>query len=165
MKGWWPKTSRPPSKVCLPWVSKRGIWHVPGILPGCPGPWGCSKTSCKKSSCAFFVLYNRNPQNFPRMTSSATIFGGSPKMVSKGPSSRGFAFRYVLPTPFSSAQFKAKHYNSQKTVPGRVRVNSAQNGGHEKATKKPRKRPKHHCSRQKLKGHEKATEKPRKSNE
>ena len=33
-KGWWPKTSCPPSKVCLPWVSKRGIWDVPGILPG-----------------------------------------------------------------------------------------------------------------------------------
>ena len=37
-EGWWPKTSCPPSKVCLPWVSKRGIWDVPGILPGCPGP-------------------------------------------------------------------------------------------------------------------------------
>ena len=36
-KGWWPKTSCPPSKVCLPWVSKRGIWDVPRILPGCPG--------------------------------------------------------------------------------------------------------------------------------
>ena len=37
-KGWWPKSSRPPSKVCLPWVSRRGIRDVPGILPGCPGP-------------------------------------------------------------------------------------------------------------------------------
>ena len=37
----------------------------------------------------------------------------------------------------------------QKTVPGRVRVNFAQNGGHEKATKKPRKRHKHCFSRQK----------------
>ena len=41
----------------------------------------------------------RNPHNFPQVTSSKTIFGGSPKMVSKGPSSRGFAFRYVLPPP------------------------------------------------------------------
>ena len=31
-KGWWPKTSCLPSKVCLPWVSKRGIWDVPGIF-------------------------------------------------------------------------------------------------------------------------------------
>ena len=37
------KVSCPPSKVCLPWVSKRGIWDVPGILPGCPGPLGVFK--------------------------------------------------------------------------------------------------------------------------
>ena len=42
-KGWWPKTSCCPSKVCLPWASKRGIWDVPGILPGCPGPLGVFK--------------------------------------------------------------------------------------------------------------------------
>ena len=46
----------------------------------------------------------RNAQNFPQLTSSETIFGGSRKMVSDRPSSRGFAFRYVLPPPFSSAQ-------------------------------------------------------------
>ena len=43
-KGWWPKTScslsLSLSKACLPWVSKRGIWDVPGILLGCPGPLG-----------------------------------------------------------------------------------------------------------------------------
>ena len=39
-KGWWSKTSCSPSKLCLAWVSKRGIWDVPGILPGCPGPLG-----------------------------------------------------------------------------------------------------------------------------
>ena len=38
---------------------------------------------------------------------------------------------------------------AQKTVPGRVRVKFAQNGGHEKATKKPRKK------------HEKVTKKAR----
>ena len=48
MKGWWPKTSCPPSKVCLPWVSKRGIRDVPGILPGCPGPLGVFKNQGKK---------------------------------------------------------------------------------------------------------------------
>ena len=37
-KGWWPKSSCPPLKVCLPWVRQRGIWDVPRILPGCPGP-------------------------------------------------------------------------------------------------------------------------------
>ena len=50
----------------------------------------------------------RNSQNFPQLTSSETIFGGSRKAVSDGPSSRGFAFRYVLPPPFSSAQREKK---------------------------------------------------------
>ena len=40
-----------------PWVSKRGIWDVPGILPGCPGPVAVFKTFVQKSSCAFFVPY------------------------------------------------------------------------------------------------------------
>ena len=31
VKGWWPKSSCSPSEVCLPWVSKGGIWDVPGI--------------------------------------------------------------------------------------------------------------------------------------
>ena len=38
---------------------------------------------------------HRNFQNFPQLTSSETVFGGSQKIVSDGPSSRGFAFRYV----------------------------------------------------------------------
>ena len=54
-KGRWPKSSCPPSKVCLPWVSKTGIWDVPGIVRDVPDPWGCSKSLCKKSLCAFFV--------------------------------------------------------------------------------------------------------------
>ena len=33
-KGWWPKTSCSPSKVCLPWVSKRGIWAGNFAGPG-----------------------------------------------------------------------------------------------------------------------------------
>ena len=45
----------------------------------------------------------RNAQNFPQLTTSKAAFGGSRKMVSDGPCSRGFAFRYVL-DPFSSAQ-------------------------------------------------------------
>ena len=35
-KGWGSKSSCLPSKVCLPWVSKRGTWDVSGILPRCP---------------------------------------------------------------------------------------------------------------------------------
>ena len=42
-----------PRKVCLPWVSKRGIWDVPGILPGCPGPPGGVQKSAftKRGAC------------------------------------------------------------------------------------------------------------------
>ena len=60
-KGWWPQSSCPPSKVCLPWVLKRGIWDVPGILPGCPGNFaGMSRTPegvqnvCAKKARAHF---------------------------------------------------------------------------------------------------------------
>ena len=40
----------------------------------------------------------RNSQNFPQLISEKP-FGGSQKAVSDAPSSRGFAFRYVLPPP------------------------------------------------------------------
>ena len=59
----WPKSSCPPSKVCLPWVLKGGIWDVLGILPGCPGPLQMFKKFVQKSVCAkessyaFFVPY------------------------------------------------------------------------------------------------------------
>ena len=33
----------PPPFAIPNWVSKRGIWDVPGILPGCPGPLGVFK--------------------------------------------------------------------------------------------------------------------------
>ena len=58
-KGWWPKSSCPPSRVCLPssWVSKRGILDVPGILPGCPGPLqGVFKKFCAKKVRAHFLF-------------------------------------------------------------------------------------------------------------
>ena len=48
-KGWWPKASCPPSKLCLPWVSKRGVRDVPGILPGCPGPLAVFKKFVQKN--------------------------------------------------------------------------------------------------------------------
>ena len=44
----------PLSKVCVPWVSKRGIWDVPGILPGCPGPLGVFKKFVQKDVRAHF---------------------------------------------------------------------------------------------------------------
>ena len=47
----------------------------------------------------------RNPQNFPQVTSSETVFGGPQKIVSDGPSSRGFAFRYVLPPPLALPRY------------------------------------------------------------
>ena len=53
-KGWWPKTSCPPSKLCLPWVSKRGIRDVPGILPGCPGPLAVFKKFVQKNFVRIF---------------------------------------------------------------------------------------------------------------
>ena len=53
-KGWWPKSSCPPSKVRLPWVSKRGIWDVPGILPGCPGPLGVFQKFVQKNFVRIF---------------------------------------------------------------------------------------------------------------
>ena len=60
---------------------------------------------------------------------------------------------------------------SQKTVPGRVRINFAQKGGHEKATKKPRKSNEKGPNtvfldrRGPRKGHEKVTSKNATSNE
>ena len=51
-KGWWLKTSCPPSK--LPWVSKKGIRDVPGILPGCPGPLAVFKKFVQKNFVRIF---------------------------------------------------------------------------------------------------------------
>ena len=60
--GWGSSTRRGVAKKFVPsleslssWVSKRGIWDVPGILPGCPGPLGVFKKFVQKSSCTFFV--------------------------------------------------------------------------------------------------------------
>ena len=57
-KGWWPKSSCPRKFVLLAFrreefgMSRRFCRDV-------PDPWGCLESSCKKSSCAFFV-----PSNF-----------------------------------------------------------------------------------------------------
>ena len=53
-KGWWPKSSCSPSKVCLSLASKRGIPDIPGILPGCPGPLGVFKKFVQKKFVRIF---------------------------------------------------------------------------------------------------------------
>ena len=71
-----------PSKVCLPWVSKTGIWDVPGILPGCPGPMGCSKSLCKKKFVRIFrSLFSQGKFRGPEMSSNVGALEAS-KLVS-----------------------------------------------------------------------------------
>ena len=78
-----------------PWKTVSDPTHL-GTF--CPPPYSISLSKSL-----------RNAQNFPQLTSSETIFGGSRKMVSDRPSSRGFAFRYVLPPPpFSSVQMRGR---------------------------------------------------------
>ena len=52
------ETSCPPSKLCLPWVSKREIRDVPGILPGCPGPLAVFKKFVQKNFVRIFRSLN-----------------------------------------------------------------------------------------------------------
>ena len=47
-----------------------------------------------------------NTQNFPQVTPSKTVFGGSPKMVSDGPSLRGFAPPAVFPPPLARPRIR-----------------------------------------------------------
>ena len=61
-KGWWPKSSCPPSKVCLPWVSKGGIWDVPGFVPGCPGPLSGFKKFVQKKFVRIFCSLRTHGQ-------------------------------------------------------------------------------------------------------
>ena len=73
-KGWWPKTSCPPSKLCFPWVSKRGIRDVPGILPGCPGPLAVFKKFVQKNFVCIFRSLKKQQINPPRDSANS----GSP---------------------------------------------------------------------------------------
>ena len=75
-------TRRPPTENSFRPPSPRYV------LP--PPPYGISLSKSLRSA-----------QNFSQLTSSETAFGGSQKIVSDGPSSRGFAFRYVLPPPLA----------------------------------------------------------------
>ena len=72
-KGWWPKSSCPPSKVCLPWVSRRGTGTSQEFCRDIPDPWGCSESLCKKSSCAFFVPYRCQMMQVVSASSDRTI--------------------------------------------------------------------------------------------
>ena len=73
-KGWWPKTSCPPSKLCFPWVSKRGIRDVPGILPGCPGPLAVFKKFVQKKLRAHFSFPNYSCLNRRDVNFFGTLF-------------------------------------------------------------------------------------------
>ena len=71
----------------------------------------------------------RNPQNFPQLTTSETAFGGSRKMVSNGPSSRGFAFRYVWTPPLALPRKSSRKLRD--LVGSKVRVNDPSDGPHD----------------------------------
>ena len=60
------KQAQCPSKVRLPWVSKGGIWDVPGFLPGRPGILAVFK---KFVACAKKV---RAQSSFPTIVSMVT---------------------------------------------------------------------------------------------
>ena len=47
-KGWWPKTSCPPSKVCLPWVFEGRNLGCPGIFVGMSRTLGGVQKVCTK---------------------------------------------------------------------------------------------------------------------
>ena len=70
-RGGGPKSSCSPSKVCLPWVSRRGIWDVPGIWPGCPGPLGVLKKLVQKK----FVRIFRS-RHLGHLSGASNFFGG-----------------------------------------------------------------------------------------
>ena len=56
-KGWWSKSSFPPSKVCCPWVSKGGTWDVLEICQDVPDPRGVFKKFLQRSLCSFWGPY------------------------------------------------------------------------------------------------------------
>ena len=57
-KAWWPKSSCPPSKVCLPW-RKSGMSQE--FCQDVPDPWRCSKSLCKKVHAHFSFPNSRFP--------------------------------------------------------------------------------------------------------
>ena len=53
-------------KVCLPWVWKRGIWDVPGILLGCPRTLGGVRKVRAKKVRAHFSFPSIGMANWQR---------------------------------------------------------------------------------------------------
>ena len=101
-KGWGSKTSCPPSKLCLPWVSKRGIWDIPGMLPGCPGPLGVFKKFVQKK----FVLIFRSLNVLPYPEGPARHLDVSGQKLS--PHCLETIFDSQLPSPKSSPKMPPK---------------------------------------------------------
>ena len=73
-KGRWPKSSRPPTKVCLPCVSKEGnLWDVPRILLGCPGLFGGVQKVCAKKVRAHFSFTKGKGPTVPLTSQSPDL--------------------------------------------------------------------------------------------
>ena len=68
-KGWWPNSSCPPLESLSSLVSKRGIWDVPGILPGWTEPLVVFKKFVQKK----FVRKVRSLQVLALKTLSTSI--------------------------------------------------------------------------------------------
>ena len=68
LKGWWSKSSYPPSKVCFPWVSS-GMPQE--FCQDVPDPWGCSKSLCKKKLMLIYRFLVKIP---PRLKMSDAGF-------------------------------------------------------------------------------------------
>ena len=115
-KGWWPKSSCPPSKVCLPWVSKRSIWDVSGILPGCPGPLRMFKKLVQKK---FVRIFRSLSWRVPRMAGAGHF-----------PSE----FRANSEFRASYGQIPSKFRANSGQIPGKFRANSEQIPGEFRAS-------------------------------
>ena len=59
--GWGSSTGRGGGRKVRPWVWKKGIWDVPGKLPGCPGPLRLFKKFVQKR----LVRIYRSPKFSP----------------------------------------------------------------------------------------------------
>ena len=101
-KGWWPKSSCPASKVCLPWgfrreksgMSREFCWDV-------PDPWRCSKSLCKQKVHAHFPSFvflggfeGRNLGCLGNFAGTSRTPGGVQKVCANKKSSCAFFFPY-----------------------------------------------------------------------
>ena len=90
------------TKVCLPWVSERGIWDVPGILPGCPRPLGVFKVRAKKVRVHFsfptLAMYQRRSEESLHVIEVFQVLQTLLVKVSKAPF---LTFRVATPSGVS----------------------------------------------------------------